>query len=269
MPIRRSASGSLPPLFCVHGEPLLLARQLRADRHVYALNCVYGLTSVDEAPLEIDELARLYIDAMRTVQPSGPYFLYGFCAGAMVAYEVAQQLIRSGESVGHLLLASPSVSGMGSIDTATAIVRSFGSQGITLARLRTLGVLAARMARQLPSVLGMKLNLLRYTLAGPMPPELMMEVHLLRLRPARQQYRYQPLPCPIEVIYGALSADQLASACEVWTQVTGGSVKVHTVPQAVAHMDLYQHKSALELTARVIDNSVEPPDFAGCAGSSG
>ena len=32
-------------------------------------------------------------------QPYGPYLLGGMCAGGVIAYEMASQLVRSGESV--------------------------------------------------------------------------------------------------------------------------------------------------------------------------
>jgi thioesterase domain-containing protein len=38
------------------------------------------------------------------VQPVGPYFLGGFSAGGLVAYEMARQLVESGESVQFLAL---------------------------------------------------------------------------------------------------------------------------------------------------------------------
>src|SRR5436189_6164517 len=39
---------------------------------------------------------------MRTVQPEGPYSLAGFCFGAILAYEIAQQLRRQGQEIAFL-----------------------------------------------------------------------------------------------------------------------------------------------------------------------
>ena len=42
-------------------------------------------------------MAALYIEAMKTVQPHGPYALGGLCSGGVVAFEMAQQLRAKGE----------------------------------------------------------------------------------------------------------------------------------------------------------------------------
>jgi thioesterase domain-containing protein len=47
-------------------------------------------------------MARCYIQAIRGVQPSGPYLVAGFSAGGVVAFEMAQQLCDSGERVALL-----------------------------------------------------------------------------------------------------------------------------------------------------------------------
>jgi amino acid adenylation domain-containing protein len=100
------AAGSRPPLFCVHGihgnvlnfEPL--ARHLPHDQPVYALES-RGLDG-GTPHRSIEEMARCYIQAIRGVQPSGPYLLAGFSAGGVVAFEMAQQLCDSSERVALL-----------------------------------------------------------------------------------------------------------------------------------------------------------------------
>jgi thioesterase domain-containing protein len=41
---------------------------------------------------------------MREVQPRGPYYLAGLCVNAVIAYEIAQQLMRQGETVALLAM---------------------------------------------------------------------------------------------------------------------------------------------------------------------
>jgi hypothetical protein len=50
----------------------------------------------------IEETASYYVQRLRHSQPSGPYFLCGFCFGGLVAFEMAQQLQTLGEEVGLL-----------------------------------------------------------------------------------------------------------------------------------------------------------------------
>jgi thioesterase domain-containing protein len=49
-------------------------------------------------------MASHHLATIRTVQPSGPYYLGGRCFGAELALEVAHQLIHQGETVGLLFL---------------------------------------------------------------------------------------------------------------------------------------------------------------------
>jgi thioesterase domain-containing protein len=44
-------------------------------------------------------MAAFYLKCIREVQPAGPYLLGGLCAGGVIAYEIAIQLKRAGESV--------------------------------------------------------------------------------------------------------------------------------------------------------------------------
>jgi thioesterase domain-containing protein len=49
--------------------------------------------------VSIEDMAAFYVEEIRRKQPHGPYLLGGMCAGGVIAYEMASQLIRSGESV--------------------------------------------------------------------------------------------------------------------------------------------------------------------------
>jgi thioesterase domain-containing protein/acyl carrier protein len=110
VPIR--IGGSKPPLFLVHGKigqtflPRFFSEALDPDRPVFGFRA-RGF-ELGEPPFEtVKELAQYYLDAMRSVQPTGPYFLGSFCAGALVALELAARLKRVGEAVGPLALIIP------------------------------------------------------------------------------------------------------------------------------------------------------------------
>jgi thioesterase domain-containing protein len=49
-------------------------------------------------------MAARYIETLRAVQPEGPYLLGGWSFGGLVAFEMAQQLWRSGRRVEHVIL---------------------------------------------------------------------------------------------------------------------------------------------------------------------
>jgi non-ribosomal peptide synthetase component F/thioesterase domain-containing protein len=101
--------GPRPPFFCVHaaGGNVLLYRAL--SRHLGDSQPFYGLQfpGLDgEQPLltRIEDMATLYVEEIRTLQPHGPYYLGGYCLGGTIALEMAQQLTRSGEEVALLAL---------------------------------------------------------------------------------------------------------------------------------------------------------------------
>jgi acyl transferase domain-containing protein len=99
--------GSKPPFFCMHaesGQVLIyreLARLLGPDQPVYALQA-QGLDGRSPPHATIEAMAERYLGEIRGLQPDGPYFLGGFCLGAMIAFEIAQQLHARGEKVALL-----------------------------------------------------------------------------------------------------------------------------------------------------------------------
>lgn len=50
------------------------------------------------------DMAATYIKELKKVQPVGPYIIGGECVGGSVAIEIAQQLVKSGDVVKHLIL---------------------------------------------------------------------------------------------------------------------------------------------------------------------
>ncbi len=71
-------------------------------------HAVYGLRPPEDCPgMKARELAALYIERLRDVQPQGPYCLSGYSAGAVLALEMAIQLRAKGETVGLVALLDP------------------------------------------------------------------------------------------------------------------------------------------------------------------
>jgi thioesterase domain-containing protein len=49
---------------------------------------------------ELQQLASQYVDAMRSVQPEGPYYFGGLCDGAHIGFRMAQKLEEAGQEIG-------------------------------------------------------------------------------------------------------------------------------------------------------------------------
>ena len=107
VPIREH--GSKPPLFLVHGlhgnvlNFYGFRHHMPADQPLYGVQAT-GLDSGRATLVNIPDMAEHYIKEIRSVQPVGPYFLSGFSAGGLVAYEMARQLVEAGEQVQLLAL---------------------------------------------------------------------------------------------------------------------------------------------------------------------
>jgi len=101
--------GCKPPFFCVHGgggNVLIyreLARHLGANYPFYGLQAL-GLDGSQNYLKSIEEMAVHYLKEIRDLQPTGPYFLGGFCMGGQVALEMAQILLKEGEQVALLAM---------------------------------------------------------------------------------------------------------------------------------------------------------------------
>lgn len=109
-PVR--SSGARTPLFMVHGGTGRVAGSRGFLDALGPEQPVWGFrapTAAEHQPplRSIAGMASLYIDAMRRVQPDGPYYIGGVCAGAAVAIEMACQLRDSGTDVAPLLLIDP------------------------------------------------------------------------------------------------------------------------------------------------------------------
>ncbi len=81
----------------------LIAPHLDADQPYYGF-VARGMDGRRLPHRTIAAMAADYLAEVREVQPHGPYYVGGFCAGGLVAYEMAQQLFAAGEQVVRLVL---------------------------------------------------------------------------------------------------------------------------------------------------------------------
>jgi pimeloyl-ACP methyl ester carboxylesterase/acyl carrier protein len=103
--------GTKPPVFFLHGDWAgggfycsRVARPLGEEQPFYALP---PFRPEGEKVLTMAEMAAAHIKVIQEHTPHGPYILGGYCIGAIVALEVARQLLEKGEKVAHLLLIDP------------------------------------------------------------------------------------------------------------------------------------------------------------------
>ncbi|WP_352553771.1 thioesterase domain-containing protein [Mesorhizobium australicum] len=102
--------GSRTPLFCPHpfgGHVLLytpLAKALGTEQPFFGLQA-RGPNGEARPHLSIPEMAREYVEAMKSVQIHGPYQLAGLSMGGSIAWDMACQLHIAGDKVAIVGLA--------------------------------------------------------------------------------------------------------------------------------------------------------------------
>ncbi|WP_460501274.1 non-ribosomal peptide synthetase [Dyella jejuensis] len=73
-----------------------LVSSMKGERPIYGLNAPGEILA---EPISVESMAELYIQAIKRVQPEGPYTLGGWSLGGVTAYEIARKLSEVGESI--------------------------------------------------------------------------------------------------------------------------------------------------------------------------
>jgi thioesterase domain-containing protein len=106
VPFRTSGGGS--PLFCFPGSGgnVYVFREMIAalpeGQPVYAIDMEWLCEAAQD--FTIEQLAAFYLDVIRKIQKSGPYYFCGYSFGGLVAYEMAMRLINEGDSTSLVAL---------------------------------------------------------------------------------------------------------------------------------------------------------------------
>ncbi|MEU7913289.1 amino acid adenylation domain-containing protein [Microbispora bryophytorum] len=110
VPLQREGAGR--PVYCWPGlggytmNLRTLAARMGTTQPFYGVQA-YGINPEEVPYATIGEMAAEDVKAIRRLQPSGPYTLWGYSFGARVAFEAAYQLEQAGERVEHLFLIAP------------------------------------------------------------------------------------------------------------------------------------------------------------------
>jgi amino acid adenylation domain-containing protein len=96
--------GLRPPFFCVGAGPLFrtLANRLGPDQPF--LGVPLPDMNTFPTPYCMEDIVAHCVETLRQVQPHGPYLLGGWSDAGVMAYEMAQQLKRLGETVALVVL---------------------------------------------------------------------------------------------------------------------------------------------------------------------
>ena len=104
--VEYNRDGSQPRLIWLGGGSIAraLAQTMGSDQPVMSIS--FGqeeLGQLSRSP-SLADIASLYLQAIRAAQASGPYYLGGYCAAGIAAYEAALQLMAEGQDVPLLVM---------------------------------------------------------------------------------------------------------------------------------------------------------------------
>ena len=94
--------GSLPPVFFVHSADRNVMGYVNLVRHLGPEQPAFGIRDLGDMARPVAHIAADHVEAIRAVQPHGPYYLASWSFGGIVAYEMAVQLQAEGETVAFL-----------------------------------------------------------------------------------------------------------------------------------------------------------------------
>jgi oxalate---CoA ligase len=228
-------SGTRPPFFWFHSELIsYLPDYLGQDQPLYAF-MAHGINGRRARYKSLHEITAHYLREIRTVQPSGPYFLGGFCWGGLVAFEIAHQMLQQGEDVALLFVVEPLLS------SAHSNQKKFSHQinryRWELDRLPFSGKIVYVVRELLKRLRVFRFFTEVYLRTGrPMPLFLRINYALDVIHWAARDFIQKPFPKGIVVI---LAEKGIHPADADWSNLAAGEVTVHAVPGAV-HMDMLQ-----------------------------
>jgi len=222
-----------PPLFITHGLGGSVIDFFQVVKNIQTSHAIQGMQAkgIDgtEEPFDrIEDMAQFYLDAIRQVQPHGPYLLAGYSLGGLVTFEMAQRLTADGEKVALLAM----------LDSYPDIrYLSFAQRARLVTRLATR---RATTAMKLPAAEALSL-LLRPSRRRSLAPRVSYQPPVdVSLSPAMQRARecaylaltrYKPrfYPGKIRFVRAEIPTDFPADPAAVWAHLAN-EFEVETVP---------------------------------------
>jgi thioesterase domain-containing protein len=250
-----------PPLFMIHPSGgsvhwyTDLAKSIGDDQPVYGIQAK-GINNVDEIDRTVSEMAARYVDAIKSRQKSGPYYISSWSMGVVIAFEVARQLEQNGDEIGMLAMIDqgPIIPNDIADDDTDFLLNMF------MGRLKT----SRRKLKKIPYDEQLAVVLKRAQKIGLLQSDLSIEqfrnyvIMLKAQMEAWRDYDYQTYQGDVLIVK---AAEQLPTASPRndlgWSEYVTGSTTVFTIPgnhnsilwmpdvkALVQHLTDYMHASS-------------------------
>jgi thioesterase domain-containing protein len=192
------------------------------------------------------ELAAQRVRAIRSEQPSGPYFLAGYSLGGLLAYEVAGQLRAEGQQVAWVCL----------LNTATpeALARFWRRRYLRIGQvaMRVSPLTAWRTVRDEVRATRVFEGLRRVRLVDGFDPHAAIQLSL--------DYRCVGHDAPLDVFATSDELATIRSASLGWDQVHHGSITHHTVPGD--HRSLVRASKEVQVASEMVATALRAAQAA-------
>ncbi len=233
--------GHLPPFFCIHGIGGDVLHLQRLAVHMGTDRPFFALRRTPEARLtdNLNQIAARYVDAMLLHQPAGPFYLGGHSFGAMIAYEMALQLVKRGHEIGLLAIIDAQRPGwrLNSRNAIPALYRiltnipgRFRDEMAAVdaaSRFRAMRRILRRWSKTAFGLQHEAADMFELNRRGQ-EQVLVLKAHLAALRD------YRPMPAPVPITLFRASAPLLSHLAMDptlgWSGLAEGEVQVHTLP---------------------------------------
>ena len=218
IPLRSNGIGE--PLFCVH--PVGGIAWSFAGLAASVDRPLYGLQSPalrgEALPDSVEQWAARYVEAIRSVQPVGPYHLLGWSLGGVLAHAVAVRLQDEGEQVALLAMMDSRLDAAddsGPVEVAELLGGLLGEDPGDLDVAGDLGVLSDRLPQPL-AALGRERIEAAVDAAG---------------RSVELVASYRPREFRGDLTYFVAAEDESsATAASTWSVAVTGAIRSHDVP---------------------------------------
>jgi thioesterase domain-containing protein/acyl carrier protein len=229
--------GDRTPIFFVHGlhGQVLFTRHLRGQlgegRPLFGLQGRTGPRPGGEAET-VAEIAADYVAAVRAARPGSRLILAGYCAGALIAWEMAQQLTELGEPPEAVIGIDPPVLLQGDVGgPANAPEGTYGSPQAFRDEARQMIAGAARQHAD-PRIIGRGDDALERAVDRAERMRLILN-------------RYQPAPWTGEVAFicSAPRVMRLKEPHNPWRPVLPRSIRLYAVGDG--HLELFRDRGKL------------------------
>ena len=256
--------GSRTPFFCIHGRAHSLAQYMHDEQPFYWLH--HGQDARRTTYHSVEEIATDHLREIRNVQPHGPYCLGGFSFGGMVAFEVAQQLIKEGEEIELLALFDPTL-----VDKFSHVtprhqdggkIKSFAQrlkheQGLSRKINRVIDAFGTRGRRLKKRCIEKgKIILCKTCMAAGMPvPSSVAVFNLIELfKEAASHYEYKPFPGPITMFVPEIYQQRknlVPSLQKRWSSIAQEGVEFRFVKGATTHHKMVEEPHVRDLVEQL------------------